>query len=247
MNQEFDADKWKEEMEDQGIDFESQEEVMEYLSRSITGQKDLHLSIVPSHTSFADTEKKEVYLQEAVPEAIDAEQLKRFWKSLNCHESAHIIWSGNLLREYKSWKDADGDFKDFKDTVNVIEDVRIEHTMTKVLPQTKKYFIEFLERFAEVHGKEGVIETENILMALRIALENKTDAVKYKIAPEAEPFIKEAVDKFNEMDILHGNWKDVVKCSYEVHRIFQKFRKQNPNLAGPTGKLQSEMKEIDEQ
>lgn len=242
----FDPDEWKEQMEAEGIDFETQEEVMEYLSRSITGEKLLKLRIVPAQTSFADTENKEVYIQEAVPEAIDAEQLKRFWKGLNCHESAHIIWSGHLMNEYKRWDTKDGDFKDFKDTVNVIEDVRIEHVMTKVLPQTKKYFVEFLERFAEVHGKEMSIETENILMALRIALENKTDKVKYKIAPEAEPFIKEAVDKFNEMEILEGNWKDVVKCSYEVHKIFQKFRKNHPELNGATSKLQSDMKQIDE-
>ena len=226
------------------IDKEQTEKVLEYLGKTITGEKHLSLQIVDVPNSYANVEEKQVFIQEdlEVLGVEDDEQKIRIWKGLDFHESAHITMSGSLIKEHKDWKTSeDGNFADFKDTVNVIEDVRIEHITAKTSPQTRKYLVEVLEKLVETKGKDGVLKTNNPLMALRIALENKT-IMRYELddlpegvsAEEIEEFVDEAVDKFHENEVLEGNWNNVKQTAMEIHKIFERMRKKFPKMMSPS-------------
>lgn len=227
-------------MEEEEI--KKQEEILEYLSRTITGKKKVNLQIVDIPCSYADVEKDEVFIQETDGIAETDNERKRFWKAYDLHESAHISWSGTLIDEYKKWKAHNGEFTEFKDTVNVVEDIRIEEGLCKVFPQARKYFEEFLDKFVEKRGEDGILDVKNNLnMALRLALETKRE-LKYKIDKEAEPYIKEAVKKFHEFNVVDGNWETAVECSQEIHKIFERARKKHPDeFASPVAKKNIEV------
>lgn len=235
------------------MDIPFEEDILQHLARSITGKKGLTLSIKNTKFgTYTDMDTGEIVIQKDIVEADSKEELKRFWKALNCHESAHVSWSGNLRREYKNWDKEDGDFANYKDVVNVIEDVRIEEIMTKVLPQTKRYFVEHLRKFMKKRGEIGSdgklrLQTDNPMMALRFELETKVE-LPYEIDKAAHPYIEKAVKKFEEYDILNGNWKDVVKCAYEIHLIFEELRKKHPEkFMGGLGKKLKELMDLEDE
>jgi len=225
---------------------QKQEEILEYLSRMITGKKRVELQIVDVPCSYADVVSDEIFIQKEDGIAETDYEKKRFWKAYDLHESAHISWSGTLLEEYKGWKPKeDGEFMEFKDTVNVVEDIRIEAGLCEVLPQSRKYFKEFLDKFVEVRGKDGILNPQNNLnMALRFELEEKKE-LKYEIDKDAEPYVKEAAKKFHDLKVNEGNWDDAVNCSKEIHRIFEKARKKFPDkFASEVAKKGMEMEGI---
>ena len=175
-------------------EIKQQEEILEYISKSIVGDKNITLEIKDVPMSMANPETKEIFIQENIIEAEDEDELYKFRKTHNLHESGHLLLSGSLRKEFEDWFDEDGDFNDFKFTVNAIEDVRIEYVMTQLLPQSTKYFVQNMDKFIDATCNEnGEIEVKDFNLALRFALENKS-IVRYKIDDVAKPYIDKAVE-----------------------------------------------------
>jgi len=158
------------------LDRDTQERVLTHLSRSISGEKKLRLTLqdgIP--TSTAEIDEKEIEIKGDM-DSVDDEQEYRLRKAHTFHETAHIRFTGSL-RKLKQKFDEDGmsdmEYHDFKEMLNGIEDVRIENIMSVKYPQTKKYFVEDIDKITKTiqkrQGKDR-ISTKNQAIVMRSVL-----------------------------------------------------------------------------
>lgn len=227
-------------------------ERLEYLFNIISGLKDVEVEYSErkrgDDLTYSSIENRKIYLDET------GEYNKN--KSEGFQELGHVWLSGSLKHIAQNWNPIKhGNFNEFRDIINVLEDIRTENLMSVRYPQIKNRLINLhIERLNKFLEENPDFTAKNPRAALYLHAENRFE-IPIEIDPsigEVSTKLKEIIDNSNFRD---GNWKSMVitalKLCEEVKKWedshFKPVQDELNKMMQLVQKAQNESKELVEQ